>query len=279
MLRISVRRQILGYHLGRDRAQSRDRRVRLVEQSHMGVASRKTAVGVRESRRGLDRNPQPWDCLCETPTEEQSGTDQVRLPCRPCARAEAQGHLSMLDREIRLAGPQPEKTADVPAARVARIEGESAIDQRDHRIEVFAENGECHCGVGQNTGIVARHLDGALEDVFDLQDKVASSVAGVIEPALQAAETARSASRRTSDLSAYDLYLRACSMSSTYQLRQALALLEEAITRDPHYGPALGLAAQCCQHLATNFNAPNRDAIRPLRTSSPPVRSRARRLP
>jgi adenylate cyclase len=30
-------------------------------------------------------------------------------------------------------------------------------------------------------------FDGSLEDVFDLQDKVASSVAGVIEPALQSA--------------------------------------------------------------------------------------------
>jgi len=51
----------------------------------------------------------------------------------------------------------------------------------------------------------ADRFDGSLEDVFDLQDKVASSVAGVIEPALRAAETARSASRRTTDLSAYDL--------------------------------------------------------------------------
>ena len=39
----------------------------------------------------------------------------------------------------------------------------------------------------------ADRFDGSLEDVFELQDKVASSVAGVIEPALQAAETARSA--------------------------------------------------------------------------------------
>jgi TolB-like protein/DNA-binding winged helix-turn-helix (wHTH) protein len=109
----------------------------------------------------------------------------------------------------------------------------------------------------------ADRFDGSLDDVFDLQDKVASSVAGVIEPALQAAETARSASRRTSDLSAYDLYLRAYALYSTHRIRQALALLEEAIARDPNYGPALGLAAQCCQHLATGFNAPDRDAIRP----------------
>jgi TolB-like protein len=108
----------------------------------------------------------------------------------------------------------------------------------------------------------ADRFDGSLEDVFDLQDKVASSVAGVIEPTLQAAETARSASRRTSDLSAYDFYLRAYAMYSAHHIRQALALVEEALARDPNYGPALGLAAQCCQHLATGFNAPDRDAIR-----------------
>jgi hypothetical protein len=50
----------------------------------------------------------------------------------------------------------------------------------------------------------ADRFDGSLEDVFDLQDKVASSVAGVIEPALQAAETVRSAGRPTADLTAYD---------------------------------------------------------------------------
>jgi len=54
----------------------------------------------------------------------------------------------------------------------------------------------------------ADRFDGSLEDVFDLQDKVAVSVAGVIEPALQAAEMRRSAARPT-DLGAYDLYLRA----------------------------------------------------------------------
>jgi adenylate cyclase len=53
----------------------------------------------------------------------------------------------------------------------------------------------------------ADRFDGSLEDVFDLQDKVGISVAGVIEPALHAAETAHSAARRTEDLTAYDLYV------------------------------------------------------------------------
>ena len=64
--------------------------------------------------------------------------------------------------------------------------------------------------------------------MFELQDKVASSVAGVIEPALQAAETARSARRPTADLTAHDLYLRAYAMvwSSASQSPEALRLME-----------------------------------------------------
>jgi adenylate cyclase len=93
----------------------------------------------------------------------------------------------------------------------------------------------------------ADRFDGSLEDVFDLQDKVASSVAGVIEPALQAAETARSAGRPTNDLTAYDLYLRAYAIffSSAKQVPEALRRLEQAIERDPRYGPALAWAAVC----------------------------------
>jgi TolB-like protein/class 3 adenylate cyclase/predicted ATPase len=136
---------------------------------------------------------------------------------------------------------------------------EGSVRRGGSRVRISAQLIEAETGAH----LWADRFDGSLEDVFDLQDKVASSVAGVIEPALQAAETARSASRRTGDLSAYDLYLRAGAMYSAYHLRQALALLEEAIARDPDYGPALGLAAQCCQHLATGFTAPDRDTIRP----------------
>jgi TolB-like protein/class 3 adenylate cyclase len=101
------------------------------------------------------------------------------------------------------------------------------------------------------THLWADRFDGLIEDVFELQDKVASSVAGVIEPALQAAETARSAGRRTDDLTAYDLYLRAYAMtlSSTREVPEALRVLEQAIARDPRYGPALAWAALCCFRL------------------------------
>jgi TolB-like protein len=110
----------------------------------------------------------------------------------------------------------------------------------------------------------ADRFDGLIEDVFELQDKVASNVAGVIEPALQAAETARSAGRPTNDLTAYDLYLRAYAMvmSSAAHVPEALCLLEQAIARDPRYGPALAWAAFCCQRLRLDGRSEDRGADR-----------------
>jgi TolB-like protein/tetratricopeptide (TPR) repeat protein len=108
----------------------------------------------------------------------------------------------------------------------------------------------------------ADRFDGSLEDIFDLQDKVASSVAGVVEPTLQTAETARSAKRPTNDLTAYDLYLRAYAivLSSAKHIPEALRRLEQAIERDPHYGPALAWAAVCCMRLCTDGSSEDPEA-------------------
>jgi TolB-like protein len=94
----------------------------------------------------------------------------------------------------------------------------------------------------------ADRFDGLIEEVFELQDKIAVSVAGVIEPTLQAAEMRRSAARPTNDLTAYDLYLRALATIfpiTKDRIFEALGLLEQAIALDRHYGPALAWAAFC----------------------------------
>ena len=120
---------------------------------------------------------------------------------------------------------------------------EGAVRKASGRVRITAQLIDAQSGAH----LWADRFEGSLEDVFDLQDKVASSVAGVIEPALQAAETARSAGRPTTDLTAYDLYLRAYAMvwSSAAQISEALTMLERAIARDPRYGPALAWAAHC----------------------------------
>ena len=92
----------------------------------------------------------------------------------------------------------------------------------------------------------ADRFDGSLEDVFEQQDQVAASVAGVIEPTLQAAEIRRSSERPTNDLTAYDLYLRALPHVTARErdrLAHAFDLLRRAIECDPHYGPALAQTA------------------------------------
>src|SRR5215831_4681495 len=76
---------------------------------------------------------------------------------------------------------------------------EGSVRKAGGRVRITAQLIDAISG----THIWADRFDGSLEDVFELQDKVASNVAGVIEPTLQAAETARSANRPTKDLTAY----------------------------------------------------------------------------
>jgi adenylate cyclase len=137
---------------------------------------------------------------------------------------------------------------------------EGSVRKGGNRVRITAQL----IDAGTGTHLWADRFDGSLEDVFELQDKVASSVAGIIEPALQAAETARSADRPIADLTAYDLYLRAYAMvwSSTRQIPEALRLIEQAITRAPRYGPALAWAAFCCAFQLFDNRSEDREADR-----------------
>jgi adenylate cyclase len=137
---------------------------------------------------------------------------------------------------------------------------EGSVRKAGGRVRITAQLIEAETG----GNLWADHFDGSLEDVFELQDKVAISVAGVIEPTLQAAETARSASRPTNDLTAYDLYLRAYAIifTSARNMSQALALLRQAIAHDPNYGPALALAAICCLRLVNDDSSEEADTDR-----------------
>jgi len=94
----------------------------------------------------------------------------------------------------------------------------------------------------------ADRFDGTMEDVFELQDNVASSVAAVIEPTLEKEEYRRSIRRPTDELTAYNLYLQArfARYSANREgTMRALELAERALERDPNYGAALVEAAGC----------------------------------
>ena len=94
----------------------------------------------------------------------------------------------------------------------------------------------------------ADRFDSALDDVFDLQDRVTAIVVGVIEPKLRQAEIERSKRKRPESLDAYDAFLRGLAHSHVFteaSYAQAYQCLQTAIAIDPAYAPALALAALC----------------------------------
>jgi adenylate cyclase len=96
--------------------------------------------------------------------------------------------------------------------------------------------------------IWAERFDGALDDIFALQDQVASSVAGAIEPKLRQSEIDRASRKPTANLTAHDLYLRALAQSYRYTeegLAEAVALAQQALAIDPSYPPAATMIGWC----------------------------------
>jgi len=95
----------------------------------------------------------------------------------------------------------------------------------------------------------ADRFDGALEDVFELQDRVTMSVVGAIAPKLEQAEIDRAKRKPPENLDAYDYYLRG--MASHYHswsneaISEALRLYYKAIELDPDFASAYGAAARC----------------------------------
>ena len=94
------------------------------------------------------------------------------------------------------------------------------------------------------TQIWANRYDDVLDDVFALQDRVALSVAGVIEPTVLEAEIKRAVARPTADVGAYDLYLQAVALIDSYERAAVFAAherLERAIAIDPRFARAVAL--------------------------------------
>ena len=94
--------------------------------------------------------------------------------------------------------------------------------------------------------IWADRFDGALDDIFELQDQVAANVVGAIQPRLRQSEIERSSRKPTESLDAYDLHLRA--LAQIHQLTReslvaAVDLAHRALELDPAFAPAMGIVA------------------------------------
>jgi TolB-like protein len=94
----------------------------------------------------------------------------------------------------------------------------------------------------------AERFESTLNDLFDLQDQITASVVGAIAPQLERAEIERAQRKPTESLDAYDYYLRG--MANFHQgtrpaVAEALRLFQEAISLDPVFASAYGMAAWC----------------------------------
>lgn len=115
---------------------------------------------------------------------------------------------------------------------------------------------------GEHLLVVAQLLDGMrgthiwsgrfqdqMDNLFAMQDRLATKVAATIGPALMSQEVERARHQPTEHLTAFDLYLRALPRfrTSKQENEEALALLGRAIALDPSYAAAHALAARCYQ--------------------------------
>jgi adenylate cyclase len=108
---------------------------------------------------------------------------------------------------------------------------------------------------GSGAHIWADRLDGALDDIFELQDQVTENVVGAIAPQLERAEIERARQKPTDSLDAYDHYLRAMTnlhRGTRESIGEALAQFNRALRLDPNFASALAMAAWC--HLWRKVN-------------------------
>ena len=94
---------------------------------------------------------------------------------------------------------------------------EGSVRKAGNRVRITGQLIDAATG----THLWADRFDGGLEDIFELQDQVASRVVGAIEPRLRLSEGDRVSRKPTENLDAYDLYLRA--------LAQMYKMTEESV--------------------------------------------------
>jgi serine/threonine protein kinase/Tfp pilus assembly protein PilF len=94
---------------------------------------------------------------------------------------------------------------------------------------------------GQDVTLWAEIYDGTMDEIFDIQEKVAGQIVNGLSVQLTPDETRKLARRATKSTEAYQLYLKGrffWSKRSLEGLRTAIRYFEEAIEKDPQYAEA-----------------------------------------
>jgi adenylate cyclase len=121
---------------------------------------------------------------------------------------------------------------------------EGSVQKAGNRLRIIVQLIETEGGAH----VWSSRFDGAIDDFFDLEDRITEQVAGALQPSIRIAEIERSRRKRPQDLGSYDFTMRA--MPHVWALEKeesakALELLEKALVIDPEYPLALSLAGWC----------------------------------
>jgi len=138
---------------------------------------------------------------------------------------------------------------------------EGSVQRAGNRVRITVQLIEAQAGAH----LWAERYDGALDDIFDLQDRITEQVAGSLQPSIRLAEIERARRKRPEALGAYDYTMRAMRhvwMLEKEEAAKGLDLLEKALQIDSDYHLALALAAWChAQRSVYNWSADAKASI------------------
>jgi adenylate cyclase len=121
---------------------------------------------------------------------------------------------------------------------------EGSVQKAGNRLRIIVQLIETEGGAH----VWSSRFDGAIDEFFDLEDRITEQVAGALQPSIRIAEIERSRRKRPQDLSSYDYTMRALPHVWALEKEEsakALELLEQALAIDPDYPLALSLAGWC----------------------------------
>ena len=110
----------------------------------------------------------------------------------------------------------------------------------------------------------ADRFDGALQDVFALQDQVTERVVGALLPTVRRAEIERARRKPPASLDAYDYLLRALPLviaNAATPAAQAIPLLDQALRLNPDYAYAHALMSMAYAQIFRATTGPERNSL------------------
>ncbi len=131
---------------------------------------------------------------------------------------------------------------------------EGSVRKSGKRLRVTAQL----VNAGDNSQLWAERYDRELEDVFEIQDEIASSIVSALRLVLTEDEKRAIEQVPTANVEAYEFYLRGRQFFHQHRRRTlefAIQMFDQAIELDPGYALAHAGVADCCSFLFQYYDA------------------------